>query len=57
MKANKELIAKALEIVEEKDIKAFKYMIDQYEKAIHFERYELASMMELAIHKFVCHNK
>lgn len=56
MKANKELILKALNIASSKDLNAIKYMITQYEKAIHFERYEEASIMELAIHKFICHH-
>jgi hypothetical protein len=32
-------------------------MITQYEKAIDFENYEVASMMELAIRKFICYHK
>lgn len=56
MKANKELILKALNIASNKDLNAIQYMILQYQKAIHFENYETASIMELAIHKFVCHH-
>ena len=57
MKTNKELIAEACKIADEKGLQAIQYMILQYEKAIHFENYETASMMELAIRKFVCHHK
>jgi hypothetical protein len=57
MKANDQLILEALKISDEKGIKAIQYMINQYQKAVHFERTELANMMELAIHKFVCNNK
>ena len=56
MKANKELILKALNIANNNNLNTIKYMILQYQKAIHFENYETASMMELAIHKFICNN-
>jgi hypothetical protein len=56
MKANKELIAEACKIADDKGLKAIQFMILQYQKAIHFENYETASMMELAIHKFVCYH-
>jgi hypothetical protein len=57
MKANKELINTACKIADEKGLQAIQYMILQYQKAIHFENYQTASMMELAIHKFVCYHK
>lgn len=56
MKANKELIVEACKIADDKGLQAIQFMIAQYEKAIHFENYETASMMELAIYKFVCHH-
>jgi hypothetical protein len=57
MKVNDELILEASKIADEKGINAIQYMIIQYQKAIHFERFELANMMELAIRKFICNNK
>jgi hypothetical protein len=57
MKVNKEIILEASKIADKKGILAIQYMITQYEKAIHFENYEVASMMELAIRKFICNNK
>jgi hypothetical protein len=57
MKVNDELILEASKIADEKGINAIQYMIIQYQKAVHFERLELASMMELAIRKFICNNK
>ena len=56
MKENKELIANACKISDEKGLQAIQFMILQYQKSIHFENYQTASMMELAIHKFVCHH-
>jgi hypothetical protein len=56
MKENKELINNACKIADDKGLQSVQFMILQYQKAIHFENYQTASMMELAIQKFVCHH-
>jgi hypothetical protein len=56
MNVNLELILKALDVAEKDEVRPIHDIICKYRKAIHLKKEKDASMLELAIERFICYH-